>query len=88
MVKRNFIATILVLLLAVVGATAMNSLDKVVSLMGSLLGCPIAFVVPPMIHTQLTKETLTESRKRMNLLVTGGGVVAMVLASIATLVTW
>ncbi|MEM7318680.1 MAG: ABC transporter substrate-binding protein, partial [Pseudomonadota bacterium] len=42
------IASVLVCLLAVVAAATMDSLDKVVSLMGSLLGCPIAFVFPPL----------------------------------------
>jgi proton-coupled amino acid transporter len=48
------ISSALVCLLALVAVTALNSLDKqVVSLAGSLLGCPLAFVFPPLIHCQL-----------------------------------
>lgn len=86
--RRNVISSFLVLALAIVALFTMNSLDKVVSLMGSLLGCPIAFCVPPLIHTQLCSEGLTTWRRSCNQLVAVAGLVAMVLASIETLVTW
>mmetsp|Transcript_2004 Transcript_2004/g.2733 ORF Transcript_2004/g.2733 Transcript_2004/m.2733 type:complete len:153 (+) Transcript_2004:1630-2088(+) len=99
LLKRNVLTTWLVLALAVVAATAMDSLDKVVSLMGSLLGCPIAFVIPPLIHTKLVLTDHNNNnnnnnnngvhalRKRMNTCVALMGTVAMILASIATILT-
>jgi proton-coupled amino acid transporter len=85
--KRNVISSFLVCVLAVVAISTMDSLDKVVSLMGSLLGCPIAFVFPPLIHLKLDPD-LTPSRKRGNLIVAGFGMCAMILASVTTLITW
>ena len=84
---RNVLSSILVCLLAVVAICTMDSLDKVVSLMGSLLGCPIAFVFPPVIHLKLD-PSLSKTRRRCNLLVAGLGVCAMALASTTTLLTW
>lgn len=51
--QRNIISTCIVLLLAVLAVFTMESLDKVVSLLGSLFGCPIAFIIPPIIHSRL-----------------------------------
>jgi proton-coupled amino acid transporter len=87
MTKRNVISSCLVCLLAVIAVCTMNSLDKVVSLMGSLLGCPIAFVFPPLIHLKLDPN-LSEPRKWGNRIVATLGVVAMVLASVTTIITW
>jgi proton-coupled amino acid transporter len=88
MIKRNIISSFLVMALALVAVTTMDSLDKVVSLMGSLLGCPIAFVFPPLIHSQLCADTLTPARKWGNRIVVFLGLVAMILASITTLAAW
>lgn len=85
--KRNVISSFLVCVLAVIALSTMNRLDKVVSLMGSLLGCPIAFVFPPLIHTKLDPN-LSKTRRFGNLLVAGMGICAMLLASITTLLTW
>jgi proton-coupled amino acid transporter len=87
LLHHNAIASMLVCLLALVAVTTMNSLDKVVSLMGSLLGCPIAFVFPPMIHCRLDPN-LSPWRVRANYIVAGLGFVAMVLASITTTLQW
>lgn len=88
--QRNVISSILVALLAVVAVTTMNSLDKLVSLMGGLLGCPIAFVLPPLIHYWLAKAdgTLTTTRKILNFLVAGLGLVATIIATVTTIMTW
>ena len=88
--KRSVVSSCLVALLAVVAVCTMDSLDKVVSLMGSLLGCPIAFVFPPLIHSSLVGRAnkLSTRRKYLNYLVAGLGVVAMILASAVTLMTW
>jgi proton-coupled amino acid transporter len=59
-----------------------------VSLMGSLLGCPIAFVVPPLIHSQLCSDGMSGWRQNTNQAVAIAGMVAMVLASITTIYNW
>ena len=85
--KRNVICSFLVILLAIVAAATMDSLDKVVSLMGSLLGCPIAFVFPPLIHSKLD-PTISPRRKMTNYIVAGLGLVAMIYSSITTIIVW
>ena len=86
--SRNAISTYLIVALALLAVCTMDSLDKVVSLMGSLLGCPIAFVFPPLIHTSLCRHNLSRWRMLGNYLVASLGVVAMILASVVTLWTW
>jgi len=54
--NRNVIASFLVCLLGLVAALTMERLDKVVSLMGSFLGCPLAFCFPPLIQNALDKQ--------------------------------
>jgi proton-coupled amino acid transporter len=85
--KRNVISSILVILLAGVAVATMESLDKVVSLMGSLLGCPIAFVFPPLIHSRLDPD-ISSRRIMTNNIVAALGFVAMILASITTIIAW
>ena len=85
--QRNVIGPVLVCLLAIVAICTMESLDKVVSLMGSMLGCPLAFVFPPIIHNKLD-ENLPRRRRMLNFVVAGCGIVAMLLASVTTLLTW
>jgi len=85
--KRNVIASLLVCLLAVVAAATMESLDKVVSLMGSLLGIPIAFVFPPLIHSRLD-PSVSSTRKATNTIVAIIGIVAMIYSSITTIIAW
>lgn len=86
--RRNVLSSILVCLLAVVAMCTMDSLDKVVSLMGSLLGCPIAFVFPPLIQLKLMGDDMTSTGRLLNYFVMALGFVAMVLASITTILTW
>lgn len=88
LVDRNAISSMLVVALAIVAATTMDSLDKVVSLMGSLLGCPIAFVFPPIIHDQLCARYEDSQRRVWNRLVAFLGLVAMIFASITTIIDW
>jgi len=87
-IQRNIISTLLVILLSMVAVSCMDDLDKVVSLMGSLLGCPLAFVVPPLIQNQLEKGQIGEWKRRVNILVAVLGVGAMTVSSIATLMKW
>lgn len=88
--RRNFMSSVLVVLLSIVAVCTMESLDKVVSLMGSLLGCPIAFVFPPLIHSRLMGEARQLSRPRLwaNRITAGLGLIAMLVASAITLWTW
>ncbi|CAJ1953721.1 unnamed protein product [Cylindrotheca closterium] len=85
--QRNVIATLLVCLLGVIAAMTMESLDKLVSLMGSLIGCPLAFLLPPMIHNNID-PSLSKSRRVTNNIVSFLGLCAMVLASVTTILTW
>mmetsp|Transcript_53355 Transcript_53355/g.79296 ORF Transcript_53355/g.79296 Transcript_53355/m.79296 type:complete len:486 (+) Transcript_53355:3-1460(+) len=85
--RRNAIASVIVCLLAVVAILTIDNLGNVVSLLGSLLGVPIAFIVPPLIHNRLFR-TAANSTKVMNNIVAGLGVVAMFVASLSTIVSW
>ncbi|KAL3915704.1 MAG: hypothetical protein SGILL_005521, partial [Bacillariaceae sp.] len=84
---RNAIASCLVCILALVAIATMESLDKVVSLMGSMLGCPLAFVFPPVIQNNLDAN-LSPSRRKTNWIIASLGFCAMLLASVTTLITW
>eukprot|EP00797_Seminavis_robusta_P010301 Sro175_g077140.1 Vacuolar amino acid transporter (487) ;mRNA; r:76043-77503 len=86
--QRHIIAAILVCILAIVAVTTMDSLDKVVSLTGALIGIPIAFMIPPMIHSQLMATQVSPQRLQINLAVTLLGSVAMVVASVTTILQW
>ena len=86
--QRNIISSILIVGLSVIAMLTMNDLDKVVSLMGSLLGCPLAFVFPPLIQNRLDKGDLSQFRKGMNVVVATLGVAAMLVSSITTLLQW
>ena len=86
--KRNVISSVFVGLLAIVAVTTMNSLDKVVSLMGGLLGCPIAFVFPPIIHYKLAGEQMSPTRKFFSAAVVLLGLLATFIATFTTLLTW
>jgi proton-coupled amino acid transporter len=55
--SRKVLSSLLVCALALVAVLTMERLDKVVSLMGGLLGCPLAFVFPPLIHNKLALMT-------------------------------
>jgi proton-coupled amino acid transporter len=85
--SRNVVTSIMVILLAFVAVTTMESLDKVVSLIGGLLGCPIAFFFPPLIHSALVKD-LTFQRRWGNRIVAGLAIVAALLATVTTIMTW
>ena len=85
--NRNVISSILVCLLGVIAVLTMERLDKVVSLMGSLLGCPLAFCAPPLIHNQLD-TSLSRRRIWQNKMVSYLGFGAMILASVTTILSW
>ena len=88
-VQRNVISTILIVALSIIAKAAMNNLDKVVSLMGSLLGCPLAFVIPPLIQNRLLDEKQLPGWKRsVNKMVAALGVSAMAISSTTTIMNW
>ena len=85
--NRNFIASAIVCVLALVAVVTMDSLDKVVSLMGGMLGCPLAFIFPPLIHNNLDPN-LSVGRRRYNWAIAGLGVCAMMVATVTTIASW
>lgn len=87
--KRNIIASFIVCTLSIIAIFTMDSLDKVVSLMGSLVGCPLAFIFPPLIHNNLTSDVeISENRRLGNYIVALCGCAAMAFASYTTLISW
>jgi proton-coupled amino acid transporter len=87
LLRRNILASIIVCLLAVVAILTIDSLGNVVSLLGSLLGVPIAFIVPAMMHNKLVKDS-TKATRWMNNTVVVFGFIAMFAASSTTLTAW
>jgi len=84
---RNVIASAIVCLLALVAIATMDNLAKVVSLMGGMLGCPLTFIFPPLIHNNLDPN-LSDERKKGNWIIVGFGVCGMVVATVPTLTNW
>ena len=88
LVRRDVLSSVLVCILALVAVTTMDALDKVVSLMGALLGCPIAFVFPPLIYDKLCSEPDSSPVRYWNKAVALMGILAMLFASAVTIVEW
>ena len=82
--ERRIVCSVVITLLAIVAIVEMNNLGKVVALMGSLLGAPLAFVFPPLIHSKLVPNPPTQA----DMTVAGIGICAMIGATIITLATW
>jgi hypothetical protein len=53
----NVVTTMVVVLLSIIAVTTMDVLDKVVGIMGSVLGIPLAFICPPLIHNKLAGDS-------------------------------
>ena len=87
LIRRNIAATALNLILGVVAVLAIDYLGNVVSLLGSLVGMPIALIYPPLMHNILVKE-LPPKTRYLNFLVSGIGVFASVAATYGTIVNW
>lgn len=85
--KRNIIASFITCFLGVVAYLAIDYLGNVVSLLGSLVGIPIALIYPPLMHNQLVKDGSSTTRL-MNNCVAGLGFVAMGAASFTTINAW
>ncbi|CAJ1928216.1 unnamed protein product [Cylindrotheca closterium] len=82
--RRRLVVAVVIVLLAFIAQMEKDNLGKVVSLMGSLLGCPLAFVFPPLIHSKLVPN----ANKKLDSMIAGFGVMAMIGATLITLVTW
>jgi len=87
LMSRNFLATLLIAFLGVLAVIAIDYLGNVVSLLGSLVGIPIALIYPPIMHNILVPET-SKTNKIMNITVAGFGVIAMLASSYTTIVSW
>eukprot|EP00581_Thalassiosira_minuscula_P002304 CAMPEP_0183747528 /NCGR_PEP_ID=MMETSP0737-20130205/67311_1 /TAXON_ID=385413 /ORGANISM="Thalassiosira miniscula, Strain CCMP1093" /LENGTH=561 /DNA_ID=CAMNT_0025983241 /DNA_START=86 /DNA_END=1768 /DNA_ORIENTATION=- len=85
--KLNTMSSIIVCLLAVVAYSAIDYLGNVASLLGSLVGIPIALICPALMHNKLVKNAPTSIR-RMNYLVAGVGVIATGVTTFTTIVSW
>ena len=86
--QRTMVVSVVIVLLSIIAVIEMNNLGRVVSLMGALLGCPLAFVFPPLIHSQIVLGHSSGWQKTCNHMVAGIGVLAMVGATLTTLATW
>ena len=85
--KRNVTATAIICLLGVIAVMATNYLGNVVSLLGSLVGIPIALIYPPLMHNQLVKDS-SKLTRFMNVCLSVVGLLAAGAASYTTIVSW
>mmetsp|Transcript_7163 Transcript_7163/g.8290 ORF Transcript_7163/g.8290 Transcript_7163/m.8290 type:complete len:671 (+) Transcript_7163:156-2168(+) len=85
--KRNFTTSIIICLLGVVAILAIDYLGNVVSLLGSLVGIPIALIYPPLIHNKLVKDSSTMTRM-LNYCLSVIGLFAALVASYTTIISW
>mmetsp|Transcript_25182 Transcript_25182/g.37266 ORF Transcript_25182/g.37266 Transcript_25182/m.37266 type:complete len:680 (+) Transcript_25182:99-2138(+) len=85
--KRNITASIIVCCLGFLAVLAIDYLGNVVSLLGSLVGIPIALIYPPLIHNKLVKDS-SRSTRMMNYCLSIVGVFAAGAASYTTLSSW
>lgn len=85
-INRNVQSTVIMCTLGIIAVLAIDYLGNVVSLLGSLVGVPIALIFPPLMHNQLVKvSTFTKS---MNVCVASLGIVAMMACSYNTISSW
>ena len=85
--ERSVLATLVILCLGVVAICAIDYLGNVVSILGSLFGIPLALIIPPLMHNILITDSPNSTRYMNN----GSmviGFVAMIVASITTIISW
>ena len=73
--------------MGVIAIMANNYLGNVVSLLGSLVGIPIALIYPPLMHNRLVKNS-SRATKIMNICLSGVGLFAAGAASYTTIKSW
>lgn len=85
--KRNVTASLIICSLGVIAYMAIDYLGNVVSILGSLVGIPIALVYPNLMHNILVKNS-SKSVRTMNYCVAGLGLFATAAASYITITQW
>lgn len=85
--KLNIQSSLVVCGLGVVAYLAIDYLGNVVSLLGSLVGIPIALIFPPIMHNILGRD-LSTGTKALNTLVAGLGFIVMGVTSYITIIQW
>ena len=99
LIRRNFLSSLVIIGLGIVAYFAIDYLGNVVSLLGSLVGIPIALIFPPIMHIILSEKRhgsggwggtpkISFTTKVMNLTISTLGVVAMLVASYTTITSW
>ena len=83
---KNILRTFLVALTIVIGISLRSTLDKLMSVVGSLTCAPIAFIFPSMFHYKLMATTRRE--RITDAIIASVGVFLMVFITIYTLITW
>ena len=84
-IRGTLARTALVMLLAGIGALLVHNLALFVSCVGSLLGVPLAFVFPSLIHLKVAESS--QNVTKINYLVIGGGTVMCIAATSVTIAT-
>jgi proton-coupled amino acid transporter len=85
--KLNLIASLMICLLGALAFVAIDYLGNVVSLLGSLIGVPLALIYPPLMHNILVRDKSMATRW-MNYLVAFVGFLAMAATSYNTITEW
>ena len=84
--KRNVVASAIICFLGVLAIMAIDYLGHVVSLLGSLVGIPIALVYPPLMHNRIVQAS--RSIRVMNYCLAAVGLCASLVASYTTIASW
>jgi proton-coupled amino acid transporter len=84
---HNVFSTVIIVILGIIAACAMESLGNVVSILGAIFGIPLALVFPPLMHNALVKSS-SRITKIVNYAVVVVGIFAMAAASFNTIVMW
>lgn len=82
----NFSRTILVIISIGVGIAFSKTLDKMMSLVGSVTCAPIAFIFPAGYHLALSARTKWE--KALDIIIMAIGVILLIFGTVWTLITW
>lgn len=80
------IASVIICFLGVLAVVAIDYLGNVVSLLGSLVGIPIALIYPPLMHNQLVDSSKTT--RFFNYSLSLVGFIAASAASYTTISSW
>mmetsp|Transcript_33816 Transcript_33816/g.69120 ORF Transcript_33816/g.69120 Transcript_33816/m.69120 type:complete len:652 (+) Transcript_33816:143-2098(+) len=86
--RGNIGRTFLVFTMCVIASACTDRLDKLVSLVGALVGIPLTFCMPPLIHRALALPDTPLWVLRTDLAVAAFGVVLSIVCSAITAVTW